>query len=106
MTPAQEYATGVRAAVLIIAGLCGLCALASLSGCLTASKIYRWESALLGWARKGTPECVESVKVASTYLVNANQRLQGATGATDVQTDGQAKKLMTDAARKCGKVVP
>jgi len=25
MTPAQEYRLGVRAAVLIIAGLCGLC---------------------------------------------------------------------------------
>lgn len=106
MTPAQEYRLGVRAAVLIIAGLCGLCALASLSGCLTASKIYRWESALLGWARKGGPECVDAAKTASTYLVNANQRLQGATGITDVQTDGDAKKLMQDAARKCGEVVP
>ena len=77
-----------------------------LSGCLTASKIHRWEFALLGWARKGNQECVESVKVASTYLVNANQRLQGATGATDVQTDGEAKKLMQDAAAKCGEVVP
>ena len=106
MTPAQEYRLGVRAAVGIIAGLCGLCVLASLSGCLTASKIHRWESALLGWARKGGPECVESAKVASTYLVNANQRLQGATGATDVQLDQEAKKLMTEAAAKCGEVVP
>ena len=105
MTPAQEYRLGVRAAVLLC-GLCVLCVLASLSGCLTASKIHRWETALLGWARKGGPECIESVKVASTYLVNANQRLQGATGATDVQTDGEAKKLMQDAARKCGEVVP
>ena len=106
MTPAQEYRLGVYAAVGIIAGLCGLCVLASLSGCLTASKIKTWESALLGWARKGTPECVASVKVASKYLINANQRLQGATGATDVQTDGEAKKLMQDAAQKCGEVVP
>ena len=91
-------------------GLAVLCALAALclllSGCLTASKIHRWESALLGWARKGGPECVESVKVASKYLVNANQRLQGATGATDVQTDGEAKKLITEAAQKCEEVVP
>ena len=101
-----EYKRGVRAAVLIIAGLCGLCVLASLSGCLTASKIHRWESALLGWARKGTPECVDAAKVASKYLVNANQRLQGATGATDVQLDQEAKKLMTEAAAKCGEVVP
>ena len=101
-----EYKRGIRAAVLIIALIMGLCALASLSGCLTASKIYRWETALLGWARKGTPECVDAAKVASKYLVNANQRLQGATGATDVQTDGEAKKLMTEAAQKCGEVVP
>ena len=106
MTPDQAYKRGVRAAVLIIAGLCGLCVLAGLSGCLTASKIRTWESALLGWARKGTPECVASVKVASKYLINANQRLQGATGATDVQLDQEAKKLMTEAAAKCGEVVP
>jgi len=30
MTPAQEYRLGVRAAVLIIAWLCGLCVLASI----------------------------------------------------------------------------
>lgn len=101
-----DYRNGVRAAYGILLGLCGLCVLASLSGCLTATKIHRWEFALLGWARKGNQECVESVKVASTYLVNANQRLQGATGATDVQTDGEAKKLMQDAAAKCGEVVP
>ena len=77
-----------------------------LSGCLTATKIHRWESALLGWARKGGAECKEAVKPASRYLVNANQRLQGATGATDVQTDGEAKKLMTEAAVKCGERVP
>ncbi len=106
MTPAQEYRLGVRAAVLIIAALCGLCVLASMSGCLTASKIHRWESALVGWARKGGPECVESAKVASTYLVHANQRLQGATSAVDLSTDQEAKKLMTEAAQKCGEVVP
>ena len=40
----------------------------------------------------------------STYLVNANQRLQGATGATDVQTDGK-QKLMQDAAQEVREVV-
>ena len=79
---------------------------ASLSGCLTATKLHRWESALLGWARKGGPECVESAKVASRYLVNANRALQGATSALDLAADGKAKKLMTEAAAKCGEVVP
>lgn len=87
-------------------GLSLLLVAASLSGCLTASKIHRWESALLGWARKGKPECVESAKVASTYLTNANRTLQGATSALDLAADGEAKKLMQDAAQKCGEVVP
>jgi len=101
-----EYKRGVRAAVLIIAGLCGLCVLASLSGCLTAAKIHRWESALLGWARKGGPECKEAVKPASKYLANANRTLQDATSAADVQSDGEAKKLMTEASSKCGERMP
>lgn len=83
-----------------------LAAVVCLSGCLTATKIHRWESALLGWARKGGPECVESAKVASRYLVNANRTLSGATSALDLAADGEAKKLMTDAAQKCGEVVP
>ena len=77
-----------------------------LSGCLTATKIHRWESALLGWARKGGPECVDAVKSASTYLVNANRTLSGATSALDLATDGEAKTLMQEAAQKCGEVVP
>ena len=105
-TKLDDYQKGVRAAVLIIAGLCGLCVLASLSGCLTAAKIHRWESALLGWARKGNLECVDATKVASKYLVNANRTLQGASEVGDVRSDGEAKKLMTEAAAKCGEVVP
>ena len=113
-----DYRNGVRAAIGIIAMLCGLCVLARflalwiiaavvcLSGCLTSTKIHRWESALLGWARQGGPECIESAKVASRYLVNANRTLQGATSALDLAADGEAKKLMTDAAAKCGEVVP
>ena len=83
-----------------------LCVLASLSGCLAATKIHRWESALLGWARKGKPECVDAVKSASTYLVNANRTLQGATSALDLAADTEAQKLMQNAAQKCGEVVP
>ncbi len=83
-----------------------LAAVVCLSGCLTATKIHRWESALLGWARKGSPECIESAKVASKYLVNANRTLQGATSALDLATDQEARKLMQDAAAKCGEVVP
>ena len=83
-----------------------IAAVVCLSGCLTAAKIHRWESALLGWARKGSPECIESAKVASRYLVNANRTLAGATSALDLAADTDAKKLMQDAAAKCGEVVP
>ena len=83
-----------------------LAAVVCLSGCLTATKIHRWESALLGWARKGGPECKEAAKVASTYLVNANRTLQGATSALDLAADTEAQKLMQNAAQKCGEVVP
>ena len=83
-----------------------LAAVVCLSGCLTATKIHRWETALLGWARKGDAQCVESAKVASRYLVNANRTLTGANSALDLATDQEAKKLMQDAALKCGEVVP
>ena len=107
MTPAQEYRLGVRFAVALLLGLVLFsCFVGSLSGCLTASKIRTWESALLGWARKGGAECKEAVKPASRYLVNANRTLQGATSALDLAADGEAKKLMTEAAQKCGEVVP
>jgi hypothetical protein len=39
VTPDQEHKLGNRAAVLIIVTLCALCALASLSGCATPSKL-------------------------------------------------------------------
>lgn len=80
--------------------------LALISGCLTTGKIHRWETALLGWARKGNQECVSAVKPASTYLVNANRTLQDASSAVDLAEDGEAKKLMTEAAHKCGERVP
>jgi hypothetical protein len=105
-TQLDDYRNGVRAAYGILLGLCGLCVLAPLSGCLTATKIHRWGSALLGWARNGDAQCVESAKVASTYLVNANRTLAGATSALDLAADQEAQKLMQDAALKCGEVMP
>ena len=101
-----DHQRGTYAAAGIIAPLVVLCALASLSGCLTATKIGAWQRAVYGWALKGGPECVDAVKSASTYLVNANRTLQGATSALDLATDKEAKKLMQDAAAKCGEVVP
>ena len=99
-------AAWVTVLLLIGAALLGVASLFTLSGCLTASKIRTWESALLRWARKGGPECVEAVKPASKYLTNANRTLQGASSALDLAADQEAKKLMTEAAVKCGEVVP
>ena len=81
--------------------------LASLSGCLTATKIHRWESALLTWHRRGGAVCKEAVKPASKYLKAANDRLNNpANRVEDIESDGEAKKLMRSAAQKCGEVVP
>ena len=99
-------AAWVTVLLLIGAALLGAASLLTLSGCLTPAKIHRWESALVGWARKGGPECKEAAKPASTYLTNANRTLQGASSALNLAADGEAKKLMTEAAQKCGEVVP
>ena len=99
-------AAWVTVLLLIGAALLGVATLLTLSGCLTAGKIRTWESALLGWARKGEPECVDAAKAASKYLVNANRTLQDASSAVDLAEDGEAKKLMTEAAHKCGERVP
>ena len=84
-----------------------LAAVVCLSGCLTAAKIHRWESALLTWHRRGDAVCKDAVKPASKYLKAANDRLNNpANRVEDIESDGEAKKLMTDAAAKCGEVVP
>ena len=102
-----DHQRGTYAAAGIIAPLVVLCALASLSGCLTATKIHRWESALLTWHRRGDAVCKDAVKPASKYLKAANDRLNNpANRVEDIESDGEAKKLMTDAAAKCGEVVP
>jgi len=101
-----HYRLQVSVAIATCIAVVAIIACLLLSGCLTATKFHRWESALLGWARKGGPECKEAVKPASKYLANANRTLQDATSAADVQSDQEAKKLMTEAARKCGERVP
>ena len=108
MTPAQEYATGVRAAVLIIAGLCGLCVLASLSGCLTASKIGEWQRAVYGWgmSESASRACEDAAARAAQYIAKANTDLLGTGKLTDLSSDSQATQLLNSAALACGKAVP
>ena len=108
MTPDQEHKLGNRAAVLIIVTLCGLCALASLSGCLTAAKIGQWQRVVYGWGMhvSATKPCQVASAEASAYLANANQRLAEAGKLTDLASDSRARELVTSAALACGKVVP
>lgn len=108
MTPDQEHKLGNRAAVLIIVTLCALCALASLSGCLTAAKIGLWQRAVYGWGMdaSATKACQAASAKASAYLANANRTLAEAGKLTDLTSDTQAKQLVTSAALACGKVAP
>ena len=102
-----HYRLQVSVAIATCIAVVAIIACLLLSGCLTATKIHRWESALVGWARKGGPECKEAAKPASKYLKAANDRLNNpANKAEDIESDQEAKKLMREAAAKCGEVVP
>ncbi len=103
-----DYQKGVRAAFAILATLCGLCVLASLSGCLTAAKIGEWQRAVHGWGMDASASkpCQVASAEASAYLANANQRLAGAGKITDLDSDSRAKKLVTSAALACGRRMP
>ena len=108
MTPDQEHRMGTRVSVLIIAVLCGLCVLASLSGCLTAAKIGQWQRAVHSWGMgaSASKPCKVASAEASAYMANANQRLAGAGKLTDLDSDSRAKQLVTSAALACGKEAP
>ena len=88
--------------------LAALLVLASLSGCLTASKLLRWEMAVYGWAtaKDATTGCVDATAKASAYMTEANKRLATARAATDLESDSTARALMSAAARACGKELP
>ena len=72
MTPMQEDRLGARTAVLIIAGLCGLCVLASLSGCLTPAKLAEMaqRADTLSKGAK-TDECADAAANAASAVVVA-----------------------------------
>ena len=108
MTPDQEHKLGTRAAFAILAVLCALCLLASMSGCLTAAKIGQWQRAVHSWgmdASASKPCQVASAK-ASAYLANDNRTLAEAGKITDLASDSQARELVTSAALACGRRMP
>ena len=107
-TQLDDYQKGVRSADGIIAGLCGLCVLASLSGCLTAAKIGEWQRAvhLWGMSEGASQACKDAADSAAQYIAKANTDLLGTGKLTDLSSDIQAKQLVTSAALACGKVVP
>ncbi len=108
MTADQEYKRGVRAAFTILAVLCGLCVLASLSGCLTATKIGEWQRAvhLWGMSEGASQTCKDAADSAAQYIAKANTDLLGTGKLTDLSSDSHAKQLLNSAALACGKAVP
>lgn len=103
-----DYRRAIKAAIGLLIFICLLAALASLSGCLTASKLMRWELAVYGWAtaKDASAGCLDATAKASAYMVKANERLQTARAATDLELDTTARALMSAAARACGKELP
>ena len=103
-----EYRRGVRAAIGILAVLCGLCVIASLSGCLTAAKIGQWQRAVYGWGMgpSASKPCQVASAEASAYLANANRTLAEAGKITDLASDNRARELMNSAALACGRRLP
>jgi hypothetical protein len=108
VTPAQEDRLRARTAVLIIAGWCWLCVLASLSGCLTAAKIGQWQRAVYGWGmdEAATQACRDASALASKYIAKSNTDLLGTGRITDLSSDSRARELVTSAALACGKEAP
>lgn len=80
----------------------------ALSGCLTAPKLFKWQMAVYGWAtaKDASAGCVDAATKASAYMVKANERLQTARAATDLELDSTARALMTAAAKACGRSMP
>lgn len=104
-----DHQRGTYAAAGIIALLVALCVLASLSGCLTAPNLFKWQMAVYGWAtaaKDASAGCVDAATKASAYMVKANERLQTARAATDLELDSTARALMTAAAKACGRSMP
>nr|AGC71938.1 hypothetical protein [uncultured bacterium A1Q1_fos_25] len=101
----QEHKLGTRAAYVILAVLCALCVLASLSGCLTAAKIGQWQRIVYSWGMDpgASKPCQVASAEASAYLANANRTLAEARSAFDLESDAQAKQLINTAAQACGK---
>ena len=103
-----DYHRAVRAAIGLLFLICLLAVVASLSGCLTAPKLMRWELAVYGWAtsKDASAGCVDATAKASAYMTEANKRLQTARAATDLESDSTARALMTAAAKACGRSMP
>ena len=103
MTPAQEYRLGVRAAVLIIAGLCGLCVLASLSGCLTPAVLAEMAQRADTLSRGAkTDECADAAANAASAVVVALEDMTRATRLSDpVRSPKSALRLAEVACLEC-----
>ena len=85
-----------------------LAAIASLSGCLTATKIGEWQRVVYQWGMSegASQACKDAADSAAQYIAKANTDLLGTGRLTDLSSDSQAKQLLNRAALACGKAVP
>lgn len=75
-----------------------------LSGCLTAQKALVWSDTVTAWGTMpgASQECKRASLDAARYLSNANRHIGSAKGLDDLPSRTEAKRLMDDAAKKCG----
>lgn len=75
-----------------------------LSGCLTAQKALVWSDTVTAWGTKpgSSQECKHASLDAAKYLSNANRHIGSAKGLDDLPSRTEAKRLMDEAAKKCG----
>ena len=103
MTSDRDYRNGVRAAVLIIAGLCGLCMLASLSGCATPAKLAEMAQRADTLSRGAkTDECADAAANAASAVVVALEDMTRSTKMSDpVRSPKSALRLAEVACLEC-----
>jgi len=103
MTPAQEDRLGARTAVLIIAGLCWLCVLASLSGCLTPAALAEMAQRAEVLSKEAkTQDCADAAANAASAVVVALEDMTRATRLSDpVRSPKSALRLAEVACLEC-----
>ena len=98
-----DYRNGVRAAAAILLGLVVLCALASLSGCLTPAKLAEMAQRADTLSRGAkTDECADAAANAASAVVVALEDMTRATKMSDpVRSPKPALRVAEVACLEC-----